>query len=124
MTVGIATADVAPIPGGATPCAKGSAPMAKVELYFGIGHGAAAAWPQFLRNVVTPRFPDGLTTWTASGQWRGARGLQREAARVVVIVYRPDASSDQRIDAIRALYKRRFRQTSVLRVDTSACVGF
>ena len=98
--------------------------MAKVELYFGSGREGRSAWTRFLAAVVTPRFPDGLTSWTASGQWRGRLGSEKETAYVVVIFYRPDATSDQRIEAIRTAYKRRFKQTSVLRADSSACVGF
>lgn len=98
--------------------------MAKVELYFGAARGGRNAWTRFLADVVTPRFPDGLTSWDVSGQWRGKRGLEREAAHAIVIFYRSDATSDERIEAIRATYERRFKQTSVLRADSSACVGF
>jgi hypothetical protein len=126
--VGAAHADGVPPPPGSVPCRQGSAVMAKVELYFGAGRATAAAssrkWARFLADTVTPRFPDGLTSWAADGQWRGPHGLAKEPAYVLVIFYRPDATSDARIDAIRATYARRFRQTSVLRADSSACVGF
>ena len=86
--------------------------------------GTAAAWRRFLADVVTPRFPDGLTVLDGRGQWRGDHGLSREASRVLVIFYRPDATSEMRIEAIRSLYQRRFRQRAVLRADSSACVSF
>ena len=65
-----------------------------------------------------------MTSFDARGQWRDPAGLSTEHTRVVVIVYHPDRGSDARIDAVRALYKARFNQLSVLRVDGTACVGF
>ena len=38
--------------------------------------------------------------------------------------YRPAADSEARIEAIRAAYKTRFRQESVMRVDGVSCVSF
>jgi hypothetical protein len=98
--------------------------MARVELYFGGGGVSPGAWNRFIASVVTPRFPDGLTILDAHGQWRACHGLQREPARVVVIFYRPDLETDAKIETIRRLYKSRFRQSSVLRADSAACVGF
>ncbi len=98
--------------------------MARVELYFGAGRSGRGAWRRFLSEVVTPRFPDGLTSLEAFGQWRGSRGLAREPAHLLIIFYRPDATSEERIEAVRTTYKRLFAQTSVLRADTSACVSF
>jgi hypothetical protein len=74
---------------------------------------------------VSPRFPDGLMVLTGYGQWRdSAGGRAREKARVVEIWYRPSADSDARIEAIRAAYKGRFAQESVMRVDGVSCVSF
>ena len=44
--------------------------------------------------------------------------------RVLVIYHRDDAASGARIAAIRAIYRHRFAQTSVLRADSAACIGF
>ena len=110
-------------PARAEPCRPGARPMAKVELFLG-AVGPAAAWRRFLAEVVTPRFPDGLTVLEGSGQWRGPHGFVREPTRILVVFYAPDATSDVRIEAIRRLYSRRFAQRSVLRADSSACVGF
>ena len=107
-----------------TSCRAGARSMARVELYFGARKTGSRAWRRFLAEIVTPRFPDGLTSIEASGQWRSPSGLAKEPTRILVIFYRPDATSDQRIDAIRTAYQRRFAQTSVLRADTTACVGF
>lgn len=108
----------------ATACRPGSRAMARVELFFGAAHVGPKAWTRFLASVVTPRFPDGLTSLDATGQWRGPAGLVREPSRVLVILYDPDASSDTRIEAIRRIYMARYRQTSVLRVDSAGCVSF
>jgi hypothetical protein len=107
-------------------CRSGSQRLAQVELFFGVGQRSAdgGAWRHFLARVVTPRFPDGLTVLDGIGQWRGPRGPVRESSRMIIIIYRPDSTSDARIEAIRSSYKARFKQQSVLRVDTSACVSF
>lgn len=35
----------------------------------GGGMVSDADWTAFLAEVVTPRFPEGLTVWRAEGQW-------------------------------------------------------
>ena len=94
------------------------------RLYFGRNRGSVevvsdSAWALFLREVVTPRFPDGLTVWGASGQWQGAGGeVARERSFVLEIVHVLDRSGETRIEAVIDEYKRRFRQEAVLRVVT------
>jgi hypothetical protein len=74
-------------------------------------------WVAFLRDVVTPRFPDGLTVWRAEGQWRGPNGqLVREPVAVVEIFHPASASADSAVDAVAIAYRRRFHQDAVLRV--------
>lgn len=98
--------------------------MAKVELYFGAGTSGQRTWRAFVKTVVTPRFPDGLTTYDGTGQSRSRGQIDPEPSHVLVIYYRPTKGSDARIEEIRTLYRLRFRQRSVLRADSSACVGF
>jgi hypothetical protein len=106
-------------------CRPGSELFARAELDFGGGGSRhAAAWRRFLARVVTPRFPDGFMVLRGAGQWRGPCGLAREASHVLVIFYEPSARTDQALEAIRAAYKARFRQQSVLRADGAACVSF
>ncbi len=82
-------------------------------------------WKAFLERVVTPRFPAGLTTWPASGQWRAGNGsLTRESSHVLALLHAPDAASDAAIREIVSQYKAQFRQESVLRVRAAACVSF
>ena len=110
-------------------CARGQQPMRSELLYFGAAmpEGAVSAddWRRFVDEVVTPGFPDGLTAWQASGQWKPARGAPvREASWVVSVVHWPDAKSETAIGAIVDAYKTRFHQESVLRVSSEACVTF
>jgi hypothetical protein len=111
-------------------CSAQAIAMQQLELFFGTtvkGHAAVAprSWSQFLAEEVTPRFPDGLTIFDAHGQWRGANGrIVGEAAHVLVVLYRPDDTSEERIRAIRSAYERRFHQDSVMRVESPACVSF
>ena len=103
--------------------------MTSELLYFGTampqGVVSAEAWRGFVDEVVTPRFPDGLSAWPAAGQWRPAGGaVVREASTVLNIVHGADAGSDAAIAEIIDAYKRRFQQESVLRVSSAACVAF
>jgi len=82
-------------------------------------------WRRFLAEVVTPRFPDGLTVLRGEGQWLGANGaVVSEASFVVEVNHPPSAQVDAALDEIAAEYKRRFRQEAVMRVRTRAEVEF
>ncbi|MCK9688772.1 DUF3574 domain-containing protein [Scleromatobacter humisilvae] len=113
----------------ASRCAPGQAAMRAELLYFGTagprGTVSPEDWRDFVDEVVTPRFPDGLTAWPANGQWKPAGGAAvREASWVLSIVHRPDAASEAAIAGIAEAYKTRFQQESVLRVSSDACVSF
>ena len=95
----------------------------RTDLFFGAAKVGAASWARFVAGV-TPRFPDGLMVLDGRGQWRGSAGTVREPTRVPVIYRRDDTASGTRIEAIRAIYRRRYAQTSVLRADRAACIGF
>ena len=111
-------------------CSASARPLARVELMFGANRKSARSiadweWRAFLADEVTPRFPDGLTVLAGYGQWRNAeKRLVREAMRMVVILYAPSADSEAAIEAIRAAYRTRFGQESVMRIDSAACVSF
>lgn len=103
--------------------------MARLELVLGAstpnGIVGPRAWARFLAQEVTPRFPSGVTVFDGHGQWRGGSGrITREHARLLLIWYVPDESSEARIEAIRVAYKTRFRQDSVLRADGVSCISF
>ncbi|MGH7426805.1 MAG: DUF3574 domain-containing protein [Candidatus Methylomirabilaceae bacterium] len=84
-----------------------------------------SAWTAFVTEVVTPRFPAGLTVYAAAGQWRAPDGrVQREPSFVLELVLPARTrDTDAAIAAIVAEYKRRFRQESVLRVVMPAHAG-
>jgi hypothetical protein len=95
-------------------------------IYFGTATPDGAVtdeqWSGFLRDEVTPRFPQGLTTWTASGQWRSQDGsLTREDSHVLNLVHGGDAATEQAVRELSESYKQRFRQEAVLRVKSHAC---
>ncbi|HEX5574346.1 MAG TPA: DUF3574 domain-containing protein, partial [Gemmatimonadales bacterium] len=57
-------------------CAVGDTVLVRETLYFGRnrpggGTVSDAEWKAFLVEVVTPRFPLGLTVQKATGQWKG-----------------------------------------------------
>ena len=82
-------------------------------------------WAAFLAEVVTPRFPEGLTVLRGEGQWRGTDGVVvREQSFVVEVTHAPSAQVDAALDEIAEEYKRRFRQEAVMRVRTRAEVEF
>jgi hypothetical protein len=111
-------------------CHAGEQSMVSEMLYFGMAKPAGgtvseAEWSEFLRTVVTPRFPAGLTAWPASGQWRGADGrIVREASYVLNLLHPADASAEREVQAIVAEYKTQFAQEAVLRVKSRACTSF
>jgi hypothetical protein len=105
--------------------------MTATRLYFGMsipggGTVSEAAWRDFLGTEITPRFPDGLTVLEARGQWRDSKSgrILRERSRVLLLLHRGTAKAKSAIDAIIARYKARFRQQSVLRIDTPVRVQF
>ncbi len=83
-------------------------------------------WAAFLREVVTPRFPDGLTVLDGSGQWRDpATGrIAHEPSRVAIIATDNAADLPARLGATAEAYKTRFQQRSVGILLTSGCAAF
>jgi hypothetical protein len=86
---------------------------------------SAAEWQSFLAETVTPRFPAGFTISAAEGQWRqdGTAAIVRESSRILLIVHRA-GEDEAAIAALIDVYKARFRQQSVLRLDTKAIAHF
>lgn len=113
-----------------TACEPGDIAMTRDLLYFGRhrpdgGVVADADWRAFVDDVLTPRFPDGLTIVSAVGQWRGADGrIEREPSEVATILHAGDAKARRAIDEIIDEYKRRFAQEAVLRERGKTCARF
>ncbi|HED3855165.1 DUF3574 domain-containing protein [Enterobacter soli] len=104
--------------------------MQQTTLYFGLSRPAGKditgqEWQQFVDQDVTPRFRDGLTVFDARGQWLGNDGkVAREQSKALMLIHGKDAASEQNIEALRGIYKSRFAQESVMRVDQPVCVQF
>jgi hypothetical protein len=82
-------------------------------------------WQGFVAKEITPRFPQGLTSWQASGQWLSAAGvLQRERSFVLHIVHPDSAKDEQAVQEIMRAYRKTFQQESVLRVRNTVWVSF
>ena len=110
-------------------CKSGEQPAIHDSLYFGTGKPSGVVtpeeWAEFLRDIVTPRFPQGLTVSQASGEWRGADGtLVRESSYLLHLVHADDAPSEKNVAELVGVYKERFQQEAVLRVKVQACVSF
>lgn len=125
--VGSAPAPAAPV---AVACEVGDTALVRDVVYFGRnrpdgGVVSDAEWQGFLDEVVTPRFPAGLTVVAAAGQWRGASGaVERERAEVLTLLHDGSAASRAAVGELVAEYKRRFRQEAVLRERVRTCARF
>ena len=100
------------------------------EMYFGLsrpdgGMVSDVDFSKFVDDVITPRFPDGFTIVPVIGQYREHSGkIAHEPSRIIVVFSPDDPLTRQKIDDIRALYKQRFAQESVLLVTSPAKVKF
>ncbi|WP_205951777.1 DUF3574 domain-containing protein [Pantoea stewartii] len=112
------------------PVCAGGEVMMKTTLWFGLsrpqgGNVSSLEWTHFIDKEVTPRFKSGLSVYDAEGQWLGENGQSaREKRKALVLVYQFDMESNDRVEALRTLYKKQFGQESVMRVDTPACISF
>ena len=109
----------------------------ETRLYFGLGPADGSAkthhrgvsetvWRRFLDDEVTPRFPAGLSVSDVYGQWQG-RGDGRPVrlrSKMLILVYPATEENARRVDAIRAAWKQRTGDQSVLKVTEPAEVSF
>jgi hypothetical protein len=100
------------------------------EMYFGLLRPdktpvTELEWETFVEQVVTPRFPAGLTIFNGAGQWRNSAGhIDREPSKVLVILHPDSESIGAKIDEVRRLYCERFNQEAVMKVTSAARVAF
>jgi hypothetical protein len=99
------------------------------SLYFGTakpdGVVSAEDWARFLEATVTPRFPQGLTSSRASGQWRDADGeIVREDSHVLQLLHPDDIAAEKAILELIEAYKTQFQQQAVLRIRSHTCASF
>jgi hypothetical protein len=84
-----------------------------------------ADFTRFLDQVVTPRFPDGLTVIDAQGRWSAPAGKAVQEQSKMVMIVLPGRDDDRRkLDEVRETYKARFHQQSVLLMTHGDCVSF
>jgi hypothetical protein len=96
----------------------------RTEIFFGMdkptgGQVTEEEWEKFVADVVTPRFPDGLTVDDALGQYLDGKILVREKSKQLILIYprKYKTASSRKIEEIRAAYIKAFDQKSVLRID-------
>jgi len=103
------------------------------QLYFGLGPADDAskgvneqAWRDFLDKEVTPRFPAGLSVLDVYGQWQGKeeKAPERIRSKDLIIDYPKTAENEAKIEAIRAAWKKKTGDQSVLKVTQPADVSF
>jgi hypothetical protein len=103
------------------------------RLYFGLGLAdqpqqgiSEQAWREFLDREVSTRFPDGLSVVDVYGQWQGKQQAHPERLRskMLVIDYPDTPANRAKVEAIRAAWKQRTGDQSVLRVTQPADVSF
>jgi hypothetical protein len=124
------TGQAAPSPVPVAACALGDTALVRDIVYFGRnrpggGSVSDSEWQRFLTEVVTPRFPTGLTVVQAMGQWKGQSGVvEQERSEIVTLLHAGDEVARRSVAEIAAEYKRRFQQEAVLRERTSTCARF
>jgi Protein of unknown function (DUF3574) len=103
------------------------------RLYFGLGPAehpekgiSEADWRDFLDKQVTPRFPSGLSVVDVYGQWQGndQPTPERLRSKMLVIDYPDTQANRDKIEAIRAAWKVKTGDRSVLRVTQPADISF
>lgn len=111
-------------------CPPGLERLTSAELVFGrdiAGGGSVsdADWASFVDTEVTLRFPDGLSTFDAQGQWRTPDGtIIREPSKLLLIVIKGTKDEQAKLEAVRNAYKARFKQQSVLLIEHRECAAF
>jgi len=103
------------------------------RLYFGLGPAdqplkgiSETDWRAFLDREVTPRFPDGLSVLDVYGQWQGKNepAPERLRTKCLIIDYPDTAENRAKVEAIRAAWKEKTGDQSVMRVTEPADVSF
>jgi hypothetical protein len=112
-------------------CLGGQRPTQVAELMFGRNIGrrigvSEGDFGRFVDREIMSRFPNGLTVFSAAGQWREQAGdkIVREPSKVVQIVLPGQVDDIARLNEIVEAYKRRFKQQSVVMIVRPACVSF
>lgn len=99
-------------------CPQGMSPWVTFNLYFGRGHGdnpeavSEQDWRKFLSEVITPRFPDGLTVIDVYGQYFDPKAEQvfSESTKLLNVLVPHEAleSGTRAVAQIHQAYIERF----------------
>jgi hypothetical protein len=110
-------------------CGTASAQV-RTTLYFGLskahtkGSVSELEWQMFLKDEVTSRFPDGLTSWEAEGQWRAADGaIAHERSKVLLLVHPDGQAARTSVQTVIERYRKSFDQESVLWETARVCAA-
>jgi len=108
-------------------CGSAAQSQVRTTLYFGMSRPTGAVseleWQLFLRDEVTPRFPDGLTVWDAQGQWKGKNGTEQERSKVLLLVHPDTTAARTSLLELIERYRKKFDQESVLWETARVCVA-
>ncbi|HEY1984988.1 MAG TPA: DUF3574 domain-containing protein [Terracidiphilus sp.] len=103
------------------------------RLYFGLGPAdqqdkgiSEARWREFLDREVSSRFPAGLSVVDVYGQWQGKEQTtpERLRSKMLIIDYPDSPENRDKIEGIRAAWKKMTGDQSVMRVTEPADVSF
>ena len=110
-------------------CLPGEHPAVLESLYFWTakpdGNVSPEEWAAFVKDIVTPAFPEGLTSWQASGQWQKSTGaIEYETSHILQLTHEQDMANEAAIQRISVTYKHTFQQDAVMRVRSPVCLSF
>src|SRR3954466_9710750 len=110
-------------------CRLGEERSVLETVYFGAnipggGEVSAEQWREFRDAVISPRFPQGLTSFKGEGQWRNNAGaIESENTYILQIVHPDSPVTGAAIGEVATIYKARFKQEAVLRVRSASCIS-
>ncbi len=111
-------------------CRDGADAWLSTSLFFGrsISDGGTvsdADWTGFVETEIASRFPDGFTVLDGNGFWQKPDGrLGREKSKVLIVLHPEKPPRGKAFEEIISAYKIKFRQRSVLKSVSAACVKF
>lgn len=89
------------------------------RLAFGLGirdtgFVSDSAWADFIRDVVTPRFPGGFAVYRTEAQWQYANGkVAKEPGRIIELIHVPDSVTEAKVAEIADYFVKKFDQDAV-----------
>ena len=110
-------------------CAPAGRNYTRTTLYFGLARPAGTItekqWKVFVRDEITPRFPQGFTVWEGTDSGEAPMAASAVNAPKCCCWFTGDSKAAR--DALVGLveiYKRTFQQESVLWETASVCAAF